>query len=140
MKIWGINKTYQTMNWWENFMGGHISIGPITIWGANAMCWAVTIHTKRWGYICFSLPSLRRKKAKLHNYFYLSPNGTPWACTYYRGGNKKEVIRAQIRKMNFGHNFDTQIPKNYDRLRCLNEKFEWFEITDYDMREYGYPK
>ena len=33
-----------------------------------------------------------------------------------------------------------QIPKNYDRLRCLNEKFEWFEITDYDMREYGYPK
>lgn len=128
------------MNWWENFMSGHISIGPITIWGANAMCWAVTIHTKRWGYICFSLPSLRRKKAKLYNYFYLSPNGTPWACTYYRGGNKKEVIRAQIRKMNFGHNFDTQIPKNYDRLRCLNEKFEWFEITDYDMREYGYPK
>lgn len=128
------------MNWWENFMCGHISIGPITIWGANAMCWAVTIHTKRWGYICFSLPSLRRKKAKLGHYFYLSPNGTPWACTYYRGYNKKEVIRAQIRKMNFGHGFKSNDEETYQRLRCLNEKFEWFEITDYDMREYGYPK
>ncbi len=140
MKIWGIHKTYQTMNWWENFMGGHISIANITIYGANAMCWTVNIYTKKWGYICFTLPSISRFRRKVGHHFYLSPNGTPWACTYYRGADKKEVIKAQIRKMNFGHNFSTNDEETYQKLRCLNEKFEWFEITDYDMHKFGYPK
>lgn len=138
MRMFGIigkKAEYETMNWWENFMSGHISIGPITIYGANAMNWAVNISTRKWGYICFSLPSMRRRKYKIGHYFYLSPNGTPWACTYYRGSDKKEVIRAQIRKMNFGHGFNSET--NYEKLRCLNNKFDWFTITDYDMERFG---
>lgn len=29
-------KRYQALSWWENFMGGHISIGPVTIYGEFA--------------------------------------------------------------------------------------------------------
>lgn len=141
MRMFGLigrKAKYESFNWFENFMGGHISIGNITIWGANAMCWAVTIHTKRWGYICFSLPSVRRHRAGWGHYFYLSPNGTPWACTYYRGLDDEEKIRAQIRKLNFGHNFNTNDEETYKKLRCLNSKFEWFRITDYDLKQEKY--
>lgn len=141
MKIWGIHKTYKTMSWWENFMGGHINIGHTTIFGDNAMCWTLQIHTKKWGYICITLPSLKRWRMNRQRpgawpfYIYCSPNGTPWACTFYRGGNKKEVIRAQIRKLNFGHNFNTDIYS--DKLRYLNNKFDSFVITDYDLSKYN---
>lgn len=74
-------KKYRSLTWWENFMGGHISIGPITIYGENAMHWAVNVKTKRWGYICFRLPF--RCFGRWHPlYFYVSPNGTPWAATF----------------------------------------------------------
>ena len=136
--IFGKKVKYETFNWWENFMSGHISIGKMTIYGANAMCWAVNIRTKKWGYICFSLPSIRRKKFKMGNYFYLSPNGAFWACTYYRGSDKKEKIRAEIRKLNFGHNFNTNNELTYRKLRCLNDKFDWFAINEYDLSKYGY--
>lgn len=49
-------KEYRSLSWWENFMSGHVSFGPVTIFGENAMHWAVNIKTKRWGYICFRLP------------------------------------------------------------------------------------
>ncbi len=102
--LFGKKAKYEGLNWFE--MGGHITIGKMTIYGANAMCWAVNIRTKKWGYICFTLPSIRRRKYKFGHYFYLSPNGTPCACTYYRGIDKNERIRADIRKLNLGHNFD----------------------------------
>lgn len=138
MKIWGIHKAYESMSWFENFMGGHINIGKhITIYGDNAMLWTLHIHTKRWGYICITLPSIKRYRVNKERpgsmpfYFYLSPNGTPWACTFYRGGDKKEKIRAQIRKLNFGHNFDTTL--HYEKLSCINDKFDSLIITDYDV-------
>lgn len=130
MRIWGIHKRYEGLSWWENFTGGHLNIGPMTIWGANAMNWAVSIYTKRWGYICFSLPAIARFKRSRYTgklyfdwYFYISPNGTPWASTYYIGVNKKEHIRAQIRKLRFGHNFKPNI-RNED-LRELNDKMSF---------------
>lgn len=135
--FFGPKAKYSTFSWWENFMGGHLNIGKrLTIYGDNAMCWAVNIRTKRWGVVCFTLPSIRRwKRNKLRPgawpfYFYISPNGTPWAATYYLGGDKKEGIRAQIRKLNFGHNFDTC--KNGDRLQALNNKFDSLMISSYD--------
>ena len=134
--FFGRKAKYKTFNWFENFMGGHIHFWNITIFGANAMCWAVEIRTKRFGYVCFSLPSIRRKKEKRGSYFYLSPTGTPWASTYYRGSDKKEKIRAEIRLLNFGHNFNVNDKKTYQALRCLNNKFEWFIITDYDLSKY----
>ena len=106
MKIWGIHKNYKTMNWFENFMSGHINIGNMTIYGENAMHWAVNIRTTKYGYICFRLP-FRCFGKFFPLYLYFSPNGTPWACTFYLGRDKKEKIRSIARKMNFGHNFNT---------------------------------
>lgn len=141
MKIWGIHKEYKALSWWANFTGGHISIGPITIYGANAMNWTVNIRTKKFGYICFTLPALARfrktKDGKLifQWYFYLSPNGTPWASTFYIGSNREERIRAKIRRYNFGHGFSTD--KNRKELYALNHKFHWFRINEYDLEQFG---
>lgn len=128
MKIWGIHKKYPALSWWENFTGGHLSIGPVTIYGANAMNWAVNIRTKRLGYICFTLPTISRfRKNKIGQwrcywYFYLSPNATPWASTFYIGTDKAETSRAKIRKQHFGHGFDSV--KNKDKLGALNQKID----------------
>lgn len=116
---------------------GHINIGPITIYGNNAMDWAVNVRTKKWGYICFTLPTLRRFKTKLW-YFYLSPNATPWACTYYLGHSKSERIRSQIRKLNFGHGFKyTHNSYEYAKLMALNRKFDSMFIHEFDVNEHA---
>lgn len=120
-------KRANSLGWWENFMGGHITIGKTTIYGANAMCWTINIHTKKYGYICLRLPSLRGKKYNMSPYFYLSPNGTPWACTYYIGCDKKEHIRAHIRKLYFGHNFICE-GENYNTLLKINDKYSTFNV------------
>lgn len=133
--LFGKKAKYDTFNWWENFMGGHLNIGKLTIFGDNAMCWAVNYRTKKWGYVCFTLPSIKRKKMKMPYYLYLSPNGTPWASTFYIGGNKNERIRAQIRKLNFGHGFNTN--KNEYKLRALNDKFDLLHISEYDIEKYN---
>lgn len=137
--FFGKKSKYNFPNWWENFMSGHLNIGPITIYGANGMCWAVNIRTKRWGYICFTLPSIRRSRMKKHegHYFYLSPNGTPWASTFYRGKDRNEKIRAEIRKMNFGHGFNTQDPSNKAVLRCINDNFENFILSEYELSKHA---
>lgn len=138
MNIWGITKKYKTLSWWENFMSGHWNIGKnITIYGENAMHWAVNIRTKKYGYICFTLP-LRCFGRYWGCHIYFSPNGTPWASTYYKSlwkeNNKSEELRARIRKLNFGHNFNI---KGYaEMLRALNDKFDSFTITDYDMMKF----
>mgnify|MGYP003660025494 CR=1 FL=1 len=77
-------KKYKRLSWFENFMGGHIDIFNITIYGENAMHWGVTISTKRWGYICFRLP-LRCFGGWHSLYFYCSPNATPSEATYTLG-------------------------------------------------------
>lgn len=77
-------KEYPALSWWENFMGGHVRIGKITIYGENAMHWAVNVRTKRWGYVCFRLP-FRCFGKWWPLYFYCSPNGTPWAATFKIG-------------------------------------------------------
>ncbi len=68
-------------NWVEKYLGGHINIGRITIYGANAMHWAVNIRTKRWGTICFRLP-FRCFGRWWKLYYYCSPDGTPNASTF----------------------------------------------------------
>lgn len=142
MRIWGIHKKYPALSWWMNFMGGHISAGPVTIFGANAMNWVVNIRTKRWGSICFTLPVLARWKPDRYTgkkrfdwYFYVSPNGTPWACTFYRGSDKAEKIRAQIRLLNFGHGFDSW--GRGEELYALNQKFGSFTICEFDVERYA---
>ena len=84
LRIWGIHKKYKGLSWWENFLGGHFTIGKFTWYGCNAMMYAMNFHTKKWGYICFRPPNFCMGKYR-SPYFYLSPNGTPWACTFYFG-------------------------------------------------------
>lgn len=146
MKIWGIHKKYNSLSWWENFMSGFIMIGPVTIFGCNAMNWVVNWRTKKYGAICFTLPTWDRINyfifgangggRHLEWYIYFSPNGTPWAATYYLGSDSQERIRAKIRKYNFGHGFNSD--RYRYELRCLNEKFGWFDISEYDMEKFGY--
>lgn len=129
MKIWGLTKKYKALSWWENFMGGHTNIGPVTIFGANAMNWAVNIRTKKWGYICFTLPVLARFRRRANTgklyfdwYFYLSPNGTPWAATFYIGTISTYKRNAKVRLKIFGHGFDSN--KKRDELYKLNQMLE----------------
>ena len=89
---WYNRKTwlYPSLNFYENFFGGHIDIFNITIWGENAMHWGVIIST-RWGFVCFRLPL--RSMGKWHKlYFYISPDATPSRATYVLFGvNKKQI-------------------------------------------------
>lgn len=108
--------------------GGHFHIGNrITVyWGNNAMHWAVNIYTKKYGYIC-AHPRTKAEPA----YFYLSPNATPWASTFYIGSDKDEYVRSRIRKTCFGHNFsldefdDNYGMKNREILRGINRSIEY---------------
>jgi hypothetical protein len=75
-----MKKRYPSLSFWENFLGGHINIGPITIYGENAMHWAVDIRS-RWGYVCFRLP-FRCFNRWWPLYFYISPNATPQQATF----------------------------------------------------------
>lgn len=123
MRIWGIHKKYKGLSWTENFMGGYLRLGPITIWGANAMNWVVNIETNKFGVICFTLPVFSNLNRM---YFYFSPNGTPWASTYYIGYDKSEKIKAKLRKKYLGHNFNTN----------LAYRINQFIIKDLNIRTY----
>lgn len=81
-------KKYPELGFWDNYMSGNITIFNITIYGENAMHWAVNIKTKRWGYICFRLP-FRCFGCWWPLYFYISPNGTPSQSTFCIPKSKK---------------------------------------------------
>lgn len=69
--------------WQDRVFRGHVSIGPVTIYGANAMHWAINVRA--FGtYICFH-PRTRTFGGLWRSYFYISPNATPWAATFKLG-------------------------------------------------------
>lgn len=91
----------------------------VTVYGANAMWFSVNVHTMRWGYICFRPPT------GIHPFFgwkfYISPNGTPWACTFAVGNvDPADKKRATLRRDLFGHNFS--VDENYQELLSVNGK------------------
>lgn len=102
-------------DWLQRRLGGHVSLGPVTVYGFNAMHVAINIWTKRWGVICFH-PDLRflGKYApwmlgkEWPWYFYLSPNHTPWSATFAIGPGveREEKIDAVRRWAMWGHNYD----------------------------------
>lgn len=65
----------------DRLLGGHITIGRLTIYGRNAMHFAINYKSKKWGYICFRLPLFCFGKW-WPLYFYLSPDGTPNEATF----------------------------------------------------------
>ena len=79
-------KKYPNLSFAENFLGGHINIGPVTIFGENAMHWAVVIRTQ-WGCLSFRLP-FRCFGKWWPLYCFLSPNGTPSKATRWFWGRK----------------------------------------------------
>ena len=104
-------------DWLEKHFGGHVTIGPLTIYGFNAMHLAMNLRTKRWGTICFH-PSLRFLGAGVpwhlreHPWsFFLSPNCTPWASTFLLGPRftRLEKLAALRRWVLWGHGYDSEL-------------------------------
>lgn len=82
-------------------------MGPITIYGRNAMHWGVTIWLSgREEYLCFRLPFTS------HGYWwplycYLSPNATPWAASRWFWGREakgygKDSITRNVQRSSEG--------------------------------------
>jgi hypothetical protein len=111
-------KKYPSLSFAENFLGGYISIGRITIYGENAMHWGVNIKSKRYGYICFRLP-FKCYGRWWPLYFYVSPNATPWAATFQIGDVAYyDRGKAALRRKKFGHNFSTDTHE--EELQAIN--------------------
>lgn len=66
----------------DRIFTGHVSIGPVTIYGANAMHYGVTVSTGR-GYICFRPTT--GKDGHWPWYLYVSPNATPGSAWWGTG-------------------------------------------------------
>ena len=114
------------------YLGGHISIGPVTIYGYNAMRWAINVKTQKFGSICFR-PTTVSLWGDWHRwYFFVSPNGTPWASTYAIGPgiDKDDKFMASIRRYSFGHNFNTDGDfSDWNRkMRDYFENIRWQNI------------
>jgi len=83
--------------------------GPITVYPLRlAIHGAVSIRTRRWGYICFKLPTYVFGKWWPW-YFYVSPNATPWGATFIAGRDslRSEKRLAAVRRILWGHGYST---------------------------------
>jgi hypothetical protein len=65
---------------WKRYLGGHITLGPLTIYGLNAMHVALNLET-RWGWICFH-PTWRVFGKWWPWYFYISSDATPYRARF----------------------------------------------------------
>ena len=101
------------IRWIIQIWNGHLTIGPVTFYGRNAMHYAINIRTKRWGYICFHPPVTCWFKY-WGWYLYFSPNATPWAATFTLGSDFRPDERkwAKWRKTNWGHGYDCKMYHN----------------------------
>lgn len=71
--------TIYPKRWQDRLFTGHVNVGPVTIFGANAMHWAVNIRI-RGAWWCFH-PRTRTFGGKWPAYFYISKDGTPSKAT-----------------------------------------------------------
>lgn len=69
--------------WQDRVFTGSVRLGPLTVFGANAMHWALNLRTPC-GMLCLH-PTTHTFGGRWPWYAYLSPNGTPWAATWAVG-------------------------------------------------------
>lgn len=69
--------------WQDRVFTGHVSIGPITIYGANAMHWQIDVRF-RGAYWCFH-PTTRTFGGRWPWAFYISSDATPCRATFKLG-------------------------------------------------------
>lgn len=114
----------------EKHLGGHVSIGNVTIFGFNAMHVCIQAWTKKYGYICFH-PTIWMG-TWWEWYLYFSPDGTPQSSTFAIGPGVKEYrqrdrngLLAKQRRELYGHNFDSRIthPDIYPEIVSLYPEF-----------------
>jgi hypothetical protein len=111
----------------DRIFTGHVRIGPVTFFGANAMHYAVVIRTDD-GYICF--------RPTTHDgdwpwYFYVSPDGTP-GCAWWGTGpgfqDDDEHTRQERRK---GKQFALYMLRQ--RMNELNARHEGSLIAGLEL-------
>lgn len=107
-------RTLKALRWkveffFEKHFGGHISVGPVTVFGLNAMHGAIEIKTERFGYITI-FPPLYWSGHYQEPGIVVSPNGTPAKATFiwgrHRDISKAERVAAHMRRIFLGHNND----------------------------------
>lgn len=88
----------------KKLMRKRVTVYPLR----SAMHGAVTIWTRRWGYVCFRPPT-RSRGHWWPAYFYLSPNATPWAATLLWGREYSKYAKAyaRVRRILWGHGYST---------------------------------
>lgn len=79
-------KRWPDLSFAENFLSEHWKLGPITLFGENAMHWAFQIRC-RGGYLCCRLP-LRCFGHWWPLYCYWSRNGTPASADRWFWGRR----------------------------------------------------
>ena len=75
--------------WIDRVFTGHLSWGPLTIYGANAMHWAINLRITRLRTLCFH-PTTRTFGGRWPWYVYLSPDCTPGAAYWGFGPGFRE--------------------------------------------------
>lgn len=84
-------------SWLDRIFTGHVHLGPLTIYGANAMHWAVNLRLTRLRTLCFH-PTTRTFGGRWRWYVYLSPDCTPSTAYWGFGpGFRQEGNSAQER-------------------------------------------
>jgi hypothetical protein len=69
--------------WQDRLFRGHVRYGPLTIYGANAMHWAVNLWFLG-HYWCFHPPT-RTFGGRWPAYFYISKDATPQSACFVLG-------------------------------------------------------
>lgn len=69
--------------WQDRIFTGHKTIGRVTVYGANAMHWAINVQA-RGTYWCFHWKT-RTFGATWPWYFYISKDATPYEATFKLG-------------------------------------------------------
>lgn len=84
----------------ERHLDGHVTIGPLTLYGANAMRWMATLRVEALGVTLSFRPPWFPGKGPGDEWagwcFYASPNATPWAAVLGCGPGISLADRRKI--------------------------------------------